>query len=747
MKAWLHNSRTQSLDPVTTPFVDPPLATPSQRGTTLLNYSSSPTWLDRLLCTLVTQGSTAGLTTWDYSLILLLAYEVLGLRPDPNGLSDQKEVEQQLEEVSGLIEDIMVAWVGCYSTLERDSCESLRVLVPASSDEEPSGTESDRERKIQQFKEGVDYAILQTAHHLYYFLRCVLYSWRQLAAAWAGSADELTSQDALCALLKSAVSLDGRYSSVLSQVHFVGVFLEVWATWSSLMLHTVETRSHSATLCLEMATQSMQFEARHTISTAVTYVVDSQQELVFWLPESLQDYIFLISVVLEKMAALLRHSSTHATQRSSSKKAISPMQRRKQVSEVEQLMQDVGVMASAVLDLCRSEPKVQLGILYLLSVAVPEPVAVVESFLPLLSTGHLHSELSLLERHLAVVEGALSHLQPSAVKGPGWWEVLRHLSSLMKQCGDNLPVVQLLLHFHQTLLKRLPHPTKGHLWEQSVLDFLLHTLSKEAGRMAKEGCSDGKAAPLVAALLHTVEVGLADEQCLHSFASRPQCYLLLASLLPAPEHAEEVLSIYKVLLCPPHATHSSTVAKAQDHCVGLLVRVALSTNAQRMAQFCHSLAASPNPSVLLRPLDIGEMDQLQVSFRQIYNCDADSKVLVSTDLLCYLSLLSLVWCLLEEVAGSVRTQLLANNLKDARDSFGPALAGLVHRLTGVDEGQVTLAKERVTEVVCHLLRVYMNLVRVQPETSSKVGEVMCGRRGCVCGMVGSVVPSCSSVSV
>lgn len=697
----------------------------------MLNFSSSPSWLDRLLGTLVARGSTAGLTMWDHALLSLLAYEVLGLRLDSSGpAADQEEVVKQLEVVSGLVGDLMAAWAGCYAALERDSRDSLVVLVAASSDEEPSGTESDRERKIQQFREGVDYAILQTAHRLYYLLRCTLFSWRQLAAACARCADEQTLADSLCAVLKAVISslcwLRQRYISVLTQVHSVGVFLEVWATWTSLVLHTVETRSHSSGLCLGMATQSMEFEARHTIITAVTNLcmvesADSRQELAFWMPESLRHYTLLLSVVLEKLAAILRHSNTHTTQRASRRQVTSPLQRRKQVSEIEELTRSMGEMASSVLDLCRSEPKVQVSILCLLSVAVSEPVAVVEAFLPLLSTGHLHSEVSLLERHLAVVEGALLQLQPSAVKGPGWWEVLQHLSSLMKQCSDNLPVVQFLLHYHQTLLKCLPHPTKCHLWEQSVQDFLLHALSQRIDRVGKDEGGGDKAATLVTALLRTVEVGLADERCLQSFAARPQCYLLLASLLPSLEHAEKVLSLFKLLLVPSQPAHSPAVAKAQDQCVSLLVRVALSANTQRVSQLCCSVALSPSPSTLLRPLDIGEMDQLQVSFQHTYNCNAASKVCVSADVLHYLSLLSLVWRLLEEVGGGMRTQLLANNLHDIHDFFGPALAGLQCRLSGSDEAQVVLARERVTEVVCHLLRVYMDLVRAQPKTSNKVG--------------------------
>ena len=737
IKAWLHDSRVHPLDPLTAPL-DPSRAQPPQSGATTLNLSSSPTWLDRLLSTLVARGSAAALTAWDHGLLLLLAYEVLGLRLDAGGLTaDPGEVVRQLEVVSGLVGDIMSAWVHCYSALERDSRDSLVVLVGASSDEEPSGTESDRERKVQQFKEGLDYAILQTAHRLYYLLRCTLFSWRQLATACTGQVDEQTLQDALSvvptAVLSSLSQLKKQYISFLTQVLSVGVFLQVWATWTSLVLHSLESRSHSSGLCSGLATHCMQFEARHTLITAVTNLctvdsVYSRQDLAFWLPESLQDCTSLLSVVLEKLAAILRHSNTHTTQRTSRQQVTSPLQRRKQVSEVEELTRSMGEMASSILELSRSEPQVQLSILYLLSVAVSEPVAIVEAFLPLLSTGHLHSELSLLERHLAVVEGALLQLQPSAIKEPGWWGVLRHLSSLMKQCSGNLPVIQFLLHYHQVLLKGLPHPAKHHLWEQSVQDFLLHALSGEA----KEGGGGNKAAGLVTALLRTVETGLADERCLQSLVARPQCYLLLASLLPLPEHAEKVLSILRLLLCPPQSVQSPTVAKAQDHCVSLLVRVALSASTQQVSQLCRSVALSSSPSSLLRPLDMSEMDQLQVSFRRTYGCDAASKVSVTPDLLRYLSLLSLVWGLLEEVGGVLRTQLLANSLHDVRDSFGPAIAGILSRLCGPDEGQVSLAKELVTEVVCHLLRVYMDLVGAQPETSSKVGGLS------VCEWVGRV---------
>lgn len=734
MKAWLHDSRAQSLEPQTV-ILDPPPAPPPE--TAMLNASSSPSWLDRLLCTLVAQGSAAGLTTWDHALLLLLAYEVLGLRLDSSGTpADLGEIVQQLEVVSGLVGDLMAAWVQCYSMLERDSRDSLVVLVATSSDDEPSGTESDRERKIQQFKEGLDYAILQTAHRLYYLLRCTLFSWRQLAAACVCWADEETLSDALCSVLTAVISSLGKlrkqYISFLTQVHAVGVFLEVWDTWTSLALHTVDTRSHGSGLCSGMAAHSMQFEARHTLVTAVATLCTadgaySRQELALWLPVRLQDYTSLLSAVLEKLAAILHHSNTHASQRSSRSKVTSPLERRKQVSEIEELTRSMGEMASSVLDLSRSEPKVQLSILCLLSVAVSEPVAIVEAFLPLLSTGHLHSELSLLERHLAVVEGALLQLQPSAVKGTGWWEVLRHLSSLMKQCSDNLPVVQFLLHYHQMLLKCLPHPTKCHLWEQSVQDFLLHALSEETDRAGRGGGGGDKTATLLMALLRTVEVGLMDEQCLQSFAARPQCYLRLASLLLVPEHAEKVLSLFKLLLCSPQSVNSPAVTKAQDHCVILLVRLALSANTQQLSHLCRMVALPSTLSPLLRPLDISEMDQLQVSFRHAYDCDTASKVCVSTDLLRYLSLLSLVWRLLEEVGGPMRTQLLANNLQDIRDSFAPALVGLLSRLSGPDEEQVALAKERVAEVVCHLLRVYMNLVGAQPKTSSKVGGVSVAR--------------------
>ena len=734
LKAWLHESRVYPLDPLTAPL-DPSRAQPPQSGATTLNHSSSPTWLDRLLCTLVARGSAATLTAWDRALLLLLAYEVLGLRLDAGGLTtDLGEVVRQLEVVSGLVGDLMSAWVHCYSALERDSRDSLVVLVGASSDEEPSGTESDRERKVQQFKEGLDYAILQTAHRLYYLLRCTLFSWHQLATAAAGQVDEQTLEDALSVVLTAVLSslsqLKKQYISFLTQVLSVGVFLQVWATWTSLVLHSLESRSHSSGLCSGLATHCMQFEARHTLITAVTNLctvdsVYSRQDLAFWLPESLQDCTSLLSVVLEKLAAILRHSNTHITQRTSRREVTSPLQRRKQASEVEELTRSMGEMASSVLELSRSEPQVQLSILYLLSVAVSEPVAIVEAFLPLLSTGHLHSELSLLERHLAVVEGALLQLQPSAIKEPGWWGVLRHLSSLMKQCSGNLPVIQFLLHYHQVLLKGLPHPAKHHLWEQSVQDFLLHALSGEADSAAKEGGGGNEAAALVTALLRTVEVGLADERCLQSLVARPQCYLLLASLLPLSEHVEKALSILRLLLCPPQSVQSPTVAKAQDHCVSLLVRVALSASTQQISQLCRSVALSSSSSSLLRPLDMSEMDQLQVSFRRTYGCDAASKVCVTPDLLRYLSLLSLVWGLLEEVGGVLRTQLLANSLHDVRDSFGPAIAGILSRLCGPDEGQVSLAKERVAEVVCHLLRVYMDLVGAQPETSSKVGGSVC----------------------
>lgn len=733
IKAWLHDSQVHPLDPLKAPLDPWTRAQPPQSGATTLNLSSSPTWLDRLLSTLVARGSAAALTAWDHALLLLLAYEVLGLRLDAGGLTaDPGEVVRQLEVVSGLVGDIMSAWAHCYSALERDSRDSLVVLVAASSDEEPSGTESDRERKVQQFKEGLDYAILQTAHRLYYLLRCTLLSWHQLATACAGQVDEQTLEDALSlvltAFLSSLSQLKKQYISFLTQVLSVGVFLQVWSTWTSLVLHSVESRPHSSGLCSGLATHCMQFEARHTLITAVTNLctvdsVYSRQDLSIWLPESLQDCTSLLSLVLEKLAAILRHSNTHTTQRTSIQQVTSPLQRRKQVSEVEELTRSMGEMASSVLELSCSEPQVQLSILYLLSVAVSEPVAIVEAFLPLLSTGHLHSELSLLERHLAVVEGALLQLQPSAIKEPGWWGILRHLSSLMKQCSGNLPVIQFLLHYHQVLLKGLPHPAKHHLWEQSVQDFLLHTLSGEADRAAKEGGGGNKAAALVTALLRTVEVGLADERCLQSLMAQPQCYLLLASLLPLPEHAEKVLSILRPLLCPPQSVQSPAVAKAQDHCVSLLVRVALSASTQQISQLCRSVALSPSPSSLLRPLDMSEMDQLQVSFRRTYSCDAASKVCVTPDLLRYLSLLSLVWGLLEEVGGVLRAQLLANSLHDVRDSFGPAIAGILSRLCGPDEGQVSLAKERVAEVVCHLLRVYMDLVGAQPETSSKVRGV------------------------
>ena len=680
-------------------------------------YLTSPTstLLNSLLKVLVGKDTTSNLALWDHCLLVFSVYHSLV----ENGGEDERfpssPVVEQLEAVSVAIGELLECWGSCYVMLENYSKESLRLLTTGSSEEEPSGTESDREKRLQQFRDGPEQSVLAMSKHLYWVISCALHTWSHLATSWLGSSSNIDSPDVLCRIAPLIMAtwsrLKERYISVITLLQFYGVFLDVWNTWLDVVGTGLEGKTHTCATCVKMAAQYLNTEVRNVFTSAIPKLCNMDaprgRALEMWLPCSLSHYLSHTSIVLEKISNLLSHISSHTKQSSAALKAsTSPSQRRHLKGEVADVTKSIGDMASSLLDVSRSQPEVQLGILCLLSGATSDPISIVDTFLPLLSTSSIHTSLHLLERHLAVVEGALGQLPLGEISSDAWWSILSHFGSLMKTTKDSSVTLLVLQHL-QHIIKSLPHPIKEKVMQYSVVDYYTHLLLEVSWK-------DHLPNKIIVGLLKTLEVALGDQHCLEVFTASPHSPAMLLSLLPLPSHTQQVLKLFKLLLLSQSPTEG--VRKVKSFCMATLSRIGLMVSMDSIVEMCRTL--STNQDYVLGSLGIREEDQLHTVFCQVLEVDSSSPFHVSPCLLSALTLLDAVWSLVMETSVDRHLQklLMANTVKEAIKEFAPILASLLGRIPSSD-GNSLEAREMVLSILCHLSKVFLILVRNSTDTS------------------------------
>ena len=620
----------------------------------------------------------------------------------------------QVDCLCELLDEAFCSWVYCYATLERDSHESLRLLVTAS-DEEPSGTESDRERKVQMFAGSSSSSILSNGLHICNFICGLLHSWRCVTLSWMETCPKVETTRSLFNLLHSVMqcwtSLKERYISVMTQIHFSSVFLEILEAWLSVVLPLVSLKTHPCDLCISLVLQGLNGDIRNELISSITKVCafdqSSSKMMEKWLPKDLGGLSRLISRELEGLALLLSHTSSHMRHwlgRSSSIVLSSPSERKRQLQEVAELKAVIGEMAKTLFEICQTKPDIQIGILQLLLETVTDPMSV---FKASLSRPHsfLHADLASLERYISLIKKVLLQVGEDQLEKEDWAAIFQGFGRLLLSI-ENLEMTELLLTFFKELCPLLKLPSQLALTEHCLLAYFRESASHQRS---------------VLPVLKVLEVVLRKEECMQLFLRDKVSLHQLISLVPQPELLYQILRIFKMIITSSHSGME---------CVNFLSRAALNFRKEDLDRLCQPVSSRQTssgrghggwrPTGSLGMLQFEEVDQFYHNFEQILGDEENPNIISPPDLFSNLPVVACVWSLLVEVAqgdSRVEDHLASCHMTEAIKLFSPAVVRLLVELKRC--GDAT-ASNRALEILCYQVQMHILLNR-KVELREKVG--------------------------